>query len=448
MEVHIDNKLYDFNHIKDPVAFEKPGFTNALYGAAIDDLWNRSIKGEIIDEKKKPIPVNLKIYEWCLFRLLKLQVELSRYFVGYDKLIQMLLACAIAQEPVLFVGRPAVAKTELALSFFSGVGLRKPEENRTPGPGDPADHNKYFEYLLSPFTVPEELFGTLDFKELELGTVTRINTNLATGKLVRGVFLDEIFNASSNILNTLLSLINERRYFDKGMFRNADLKIFIGATNMTPAGKYGDKSGMSGKISGELEAFYDRFTVRLYFPTPQEKHGGIHEVAEEYELIAKISSDRFMEKLTLEQPSWFKQIACINDILLLGRVLGKVDFPKDLVEKKNWLVASLAVDGSGGDLCHLSPRKPNKLLPVILADALLLDIEKMRQDYLRAGGNVKQFDERLTTRNLLTIIKKGYKKIRVKKENLRVFQHIWDFEGDRDRLAEEIDIFLEMEEYD
>lgn len=443
--IEVDGQLYDFRDIVNPRKFETPGFTKAIYQAEIDGLWEERVQGQILNEEGNPITKNLKIYQWCLYRLLKLQAELSKLFIGYDTQVRMLMACAIAQEPILFVGRPGVAKTEMAVSFFGGIGLRKPKSsaisNENPADGDA--QNKYFEYLLSPFTVPEELFGPLDFRELEKGTVTRINTNMVTGKLVRGIFLDEIFNASSNILNTLLTLINERRYFDRGMFQDADLKIFIGASNTTPVGKYGSGDGMPGRKSGELAAFYDRFTVRLYLPTPQEIYQTqMEKVMKAYELIDKISHERFMERLTLEKPKDFGQIACINDILLLGRVLPKVGFSDKMKELKNMIVSSLAVNRPGRDLCSMSPRKPNKLLPIIMADTFLLDIAELRAQHVMQHRNEEDFAEELRTEKILEYLENS--DASVMEKNLGVFHHIWDYEGDRERLKEELDVLLDM----
>jgi MoxR-like ATPase len=434
--VDVKGQLYDFQNITSVEKFDPPGFSRAIYAIPLDKLWEENVRGVILDEKGASIEENLKLYQWSLFRLLKLQAKLSSLFVGYEEQIQMLFACAIAQEPVLFVGRPGVAKTELATSFFGGIGLRKPQGEANPKDGET---NKYFEYLLSPYTIPEELFGPLNYPELEKGTVARINTNMVTGKLVRGVFLDEIFNASSSILNTLLTLINERRYFDRGMFQDADLRVFIGASNRTPAGKYGSGDGMGSGKSGELEAFYDRFTMRLYLPTPQELHESQPDkILQKYKEIDNITRDRFMERLTMERPAPFKQVACMNDILLLGRVLGKIPFNNELENRKNEIVTGLAMSRSGRNLCLMSPRKPNKLRPIMLADSLLLDVEGMHTRYRKEHKSDANFKDVFTTRKILEYIKG--KDPRVEKDNLRVFYHIWDYEGDRSRLKEEVNV--------
>jgi MoxR-like ATPase len=452
MIVKVDGRSYDFSDIVNLNRFDDPGFTRAIYQCDMDSLWDETATGRVTDDDGKlSSQVTLKLYQWSLLRILRLQLGLSKYFVGYDKNVQVMVACAIAQEPILFIGAPGVAKTELALAFFNGMGLRKP----TAGDGDDyapgqIGKNKYFEYLLSPYTIPEELFGVLNFEDLKKGIVSRINTNMATGQRVLGIFLDEIFNATSSILNTLLSLINERRYFDKGRFQAADLKIFIGATNMTPVSKFGSSQLMSGQVSSELDAFYDRFTIRLYFPTPQEIYeGNPGKIMEMYETISNISSERFMEKLTKEQPTEFQQMASINDFLLLGRLLKKIPFSKDIDQLKNWIVANLAAERSGRRLCHMAPRKPNKLMPIIRADTLLVDIDQKRKQYMKIKkkGNDSEFHKTLSVDALMKIVSEDKEKgqLKVDASNLKIFHHIWDHEADRSELAKEIDLLIQGE---
>jgi len=443
----MDKEYYHFNDIVTISKFETAGFTNALYEADKDELMEEVVSGEVIDENNKAINVSLKLPLWPLLRLWRLQVKLCRQFVGCEEQIKMLLSAALAQEPILFIGKPGVAKTELAVNFFNGIGLRKPAANRSD-----KTYNKYYEYLLSPFTVPEELFGPLDIKALMKGDVTRLGKNMVTGELVRGVFLDEIFNASSNILNTLLMLINERRYFDKGMFWDADLKVFIGASNSTPIGRIGDSESFGSK-SGELAAFYDRFTVRLYFPTPQEKYPGMPaEITKEYEHIERISLDRHYARLDRGKTESSEAIACINDILLLGRLLQQIDkntrqTAPNVMKIKNRLVSNLGSPFRGNRrLCSMSPRKPNKLAAVIAANSLLLDMEQEREALPEEEQNRDTFLDRFTVNYLIEKVQKiDMLEQVIGEKDLRVFDHIWDYEGDRTEMAKTVQHILEEE---
>ncbi|HWH74557.1 MAG TPA: AAA family ATPase, partial [Methylibium sp.] len=107
---------------------------------------------------------------------------------------------------------------------------------------------RWFERLLTRFSVPEELFGPLSLKALEDDRYERLTEGyLPTAGIA---FLDEVFKANSAILNALLTLLNERE-FDNGRERvHTPLVCVVGATNEVPA----DES---------LQAFYDRFLLRV-----------------------------------------------------------------------------------------------------------------------------------------------------------------------------------------
>lgn len=117
----------------------------------------------------------------------------------------------------------------------------------------------YFQRLLTPFTTPEELFGAWDLNALERGKYERaVDGYLPTARVA---FLDEIFKANSAILNSLLTMLNERA-FDQGPKRiYCPLEVCVGASNEYPA-------------DASLDALYDRFLIRRwvsYVPTRNER---------------------------------------------------------------------------------------------------------------------------------------------------------------------------------
>jgi MoxR-like ATPase len=155
----------------------------------------------------------------------------DRDLLERDVPVRLLLLAALAGEHVLLVGPPGTAKSELARRLHGAfVDAR------------------YFERLLTRFSVPEELFGPLSLKALEHDRYERlIDGFLPTAQIA---FLDEVFKANSAILNALLTLLNERE-FDNGAGRiKVPLVTVVGATNDTPH----DES---------LQAFYDRFLLRV-----------------------------------------------------------------------------------------------------------------------------------------------------------------------------------------
>lgn len=116
----------------------------------------------------------------------------SRGLVDRRALVESVLLAAVAQEHVLVVGPPGTAKSQAVRQIAEAVG------------------DRYFEYLISKFTEPSEIFGTVDLAELRAGRVVVDTTDMLPEAQL--AFLDEIFLGSSAILNTLLGILNERVY--------------------------------------------------------------------------------------------------------------------------------------------------------------------------------------------------------------------------------------------
>lgn len=160
--------------------------------------------------------------------------ELSNSLIERDQEIDLALTALVAQEHVLFVGPPGTAKSMLADSIVSWIGGDK------------------FHILINKFTTPEEIFGPISVSGLKADKYRRITT----GKLPEAqvAFIDEIFKASSAILNTTLQVLNERVYRNDDAVIKCPLKLCVAASNEWP----GDQES-GGK---ELNALFDRFLFR------------------------------------------------------------------------------------------------------------------------------------------------------------------------------------------
>ena len=164
--------------------------------------------------------------------------ELDRRFAGLEDATLALILSAASGEPLLLVGPPGTAKSMLIKTFCELAGVDRE-----------GSASRYFEYLLTPFTEPGELFGFYDPSKLtNEGRLERIHAD-SMMQSAHVVFLDEVFKGSSAILNALLSFMNERAFYDRGRRHRVPLQCLFAATNELPDAE-------------ELQAIWDRFTLR------------------------------------------------------------------------------------------------------------------------------------------------------------------------------------------
>jgi len=173
-------------------------------------------------------------------QLITIENALNQRFVGLEDAIRAVILSAACGEPLLLVGPPGTAKSRLIRAFCSMLGLVNEQD-----PGE--DHPKYFEYLLTPFTEPGELFGFYNIAAARQNRLVRDDEGMMQNAQV--VYLDEVFNGSSAILNAILAFLNERIFHDRGQRKRVAMESLFAATNHIPD-------------STELLAIYDRFVLR------------------------------------------------------------------------------------------------------------------------------------------------------------------------------------------
>ncbi len=167
-------------------------------------------------------------------RLLSIPSVLSASLVEREAILNDLMTAFVAREHLSMIGPPGVAKS-LAARIFAAIVCR--EE------GVPLS---YFEYLMTPFTEPNELFGPVDIEAFKKGAYRRMTAGmLPTAELA---FLDEAFKANSAIMNSLLTIFNERLYHEGPNKIRTPLRMAILASNEPPA--------------KDLSALWDRCLVR------------------------------------------------------------------------------------------------------------------------------------------------------------------------------------------
>jgi MoxR-like ATPase len=227
--------------------------------------------------------------------------------------------------------------------------------------------------MLTRFTEPSEIIGPIDISLLREGRyVRREQGKLPTARLA---FLDEIFKSNSAILNILLTIINERKFYQDGVPMPVRLRVLFAATNEVPE-------------QGELAALKDRFVLKAESRSVQEHHFS--------ELIdAGLQSEVYRN---LNQKPWVEGHASLEDILKAHRYLtllfakkqtkrgGDEEltdrtqfFPNEVFREFQRLVKTLVRD----DRIFISDRKLVKLYKLFRIRAWLLHGGTVTRDDLR-----------------------------------------------------------------
>lgn len=157
-----------------------------------------------------------------------------------DEVIAVSLLAALSNQNVFLFGAPGTAKSLIARRLSCAF-----------------ETGSYFEYLMHRFSTPEEIFGPVSITELKKDNFLRKTEGFLPES--EFAFLDEIWKSSPSILNTLLTIINEKLFRNGTEVNTVPLKALIAASNETPPPDEG------------LEALFDRFSVRLNVPPVESK---------------------------------------------------------------------------------------------------------------------------------------------------------------------------------
>lgn len=157
---------------------------------------------------------------------------LNKNFLQREEIIDGCLTALVARQHVLLLGPPGTAKTQLISELGACI-----------------EGGFHYHWLMTKFTTPEEVFGPVSLAALEKDSYRRVTA----GKLPEATtaMLDEVFKASSAILNSLLTIINERKFYNDGQVMEVPLITLFGASNEVP----------EGDEEAALAAFADRFLL-------------------------------------------------------------------------------------------------------------------------------------------------------------------------------------------
>lgn len=243
--------------------------------------------------------------------------HLKSTFIGKDDIVDLMGICLAARENLFLLGPPGTAKSALVREMARLL------------------QGKTFEYLLTRFTEPNELFGPFDIRKLREGElVTNTDGMLPEASFI---FLDELLNANSAILNSLLMVLNERIFRRGRETKHLPALMIVGASNHLPEDE-------------ALQALFDRFLVRAHcgYVDPNQ----LNDVLDAGWLLEQKKNDALPNIST-------------DDIILLQQSISSIDLQAirpayiELIEK---------LRNAG---VQVSDRRAVKLQRIIAASALL-----------------------------------------------------------------------------
>jgi MoxR-like ATPase len=311
-------------------------------------------------------------------KLIRIREELNRAFFERTELIDGALGALLAASHVLIIGPPGTAKSMLADELCRRI--------------DGAD---YFQWLLTKFSTPEEIFGAVSLKGLEEDDYRRVTSHKLPEAHI--AFLDEIFKANSSILNALLTLINERLFHNGRERVSVPLIAMFGASNELP-----DEE--------ELTALYDRFMLRFM----------VDYIAEDFRFLKMLEGGSAPARTTLS-------FAELEELRLMAQAVTVPAATLRAIGELRRELARIQIIASD--------RRWKNSLDLLRAHALVMGREHVIEDDLMFLEHVlwKDPEERPKVRDAIRRLVKGYeeeaRELLIQSEELREYaERRWESE--------------------
>jgi MoxR-like ATPase len=269
-------------------------------------------------------------------RIKTLLDQLNTGIYEKQEVMALALLSSIAGESIFLLGPPGVAKSLVARRLKYAY-----------------KDAKVFEYLMSRFSTPDEIFGPVSIKNLKEDKYIRITDNYLPSAEV--VFLDEIWKAGPSIQNALLTILNEKKFRNGEEEIDVPMKALISASNELPNKEEAKKQGQS------LEALWDRFLVRFVVEGIEDK--------EKFNAMIAMPSALFDEKfdgriIDTEYKEWSKKI---DQIVIPENVFNVIQVIRNKIELHN------QNKGNAEKQIYVSDRRWRKIVRLMRSSAFLND---------------------------------------------------------------------------
>lgn len=263
-------------------------------------------------------------------KLQTFRAALNASFLERTDVIDGLLASVITQQNAFLFGKPGTGKSELVRAVSNGF-----------------NGSKFFGYLLSPTTDPSELFGPVAVSKLLKDEYTRDVTGYLPSANI--AFLDELFRGSSAVLNSLLTILNERTFNNGKDLLKTPIQSIVAATNSFPQEE-------------SLQAFCDRF---LFRPT--------------VETLSKPTSKRLIDQWTLgfQQRPEINSELTYEDLVTLQKEAKLIQIDEEFLDRFGQVIELL---GSRG--INISDRRRVQILRFMRGWALVQGDDTLYAEHL------------------------------------------------------------------
>lgn len=253
-----------------------------------------------------------------------------------EEAIRLSLLTSIAGESIFFLGLPGVAKSLIArrLKFaFKDA--------------------KSFEYLMNRFSTPDEVFGPISVSELTTGKYIRLTEGYLPEAEI--VFLDEIWKAGPAIQNTLLTVLNEKKFRNGQKEEDVKLKGLISASNELPS----ENDGQGDSV----EALWDRFLMRLVIKSVEDEGNFNSMISDDL----KPTVDNVKTELKISDEEYKKWDKEIDVVTIPDEVYKVIDVIRKKIQQAN---SELNEDEKK---YYISDRRWRKIVRILRTCAFLND---------------------------------------------------------------------------
>lgn len=266
-------------------------------------------------------------------RFASLLEKLNEGVYGRQQAVALSLLAAVAGESIFLLGPPGVAKSMVARRLKSAFDGAVP-----------------FEYLMSRFSTPDELFGPVAVSKLKDADLYE---RVVEGYLPAAdiAFLDEIWKAGPAIQNALLTILNEKTYRNGKTVLKVPLKGIVAASNELPA------------VGQGLEALWDRFLIRCMV-------GNIEDQTDFDRMLLDVDDREpvVASELAIRPDEYYRWQEAMKQTVVPYEVLEVVHRLKELIEVYNQKQQN---DGTSDSLLYVSDRRWKKCIRLLRAAAFL-----------------------------------------------------------------------------